>query len=500
MATVSIRALTDLWNDGGTTYNAIKMNVTNSASAAGSKLLNLQVGGTEKFTVDKNGNVVAAGSITGTGASLPSANDGGALGASGTAWSDLFLASGGVINWNAGDVTLTHSANALAFGGASGGYSFDAAVKPSADDAAALGTATVSWADLFLASGGVINFANGDVTITHSANALAIAGASSGYSFDAVVKPSANDGAALGSGTVAWADLFLASGAVVNFNNGDVTLTHSADALAFAGAASGYSFDAAVSISNAAAGALLNVTSTDAGATAGPLINLLRNSASPAAADIVGGVSLTGKDSGGNTETYVRLQGVIDDPTNASEDGRLSIGTIVAGTLADRVHVGAGIYTEGVTGGDKGAGSLNVDSFYIGNSQIAAPADQTAMEAAASTTAPVTPAVQHNHPGHPKCWAWVSQSGGTPTLSTSYNITSITDTATGRLTITIGTDFSSANWAPLFSPVDGSRDDLFGVVFSKAAGSVVLACYDTDDGTALDPSTGWSFVGFGDHA
>jgi hypothetical protein len=48
-----------------------------------------------------------------TPAVLASANDSGALGASGTAFSDLFLASGGVINWNAGNVTLTHSAGIL---------------------------------------------------------------------------------------------------------------------------------------------------------------------------------------------------------------------------------------------------------------------------------------------------------------------------------------------------------------------------------------------------
>ncbi len=44
---------------------------------------------------------------------LATANDSGAIGASGTAFSDLFLASGGVINWNAGNATLTHSAGLL---------------------------------------------------------------------------------------------------------------------------------------------------------------------------------------------------------------------------------------------------------------------------------------------------------------------------------------------------------------------------------------------------
>lgn len=37
---------------------------------------------------------------------------------------NLNLDSGAVINWNAGDVTLTHSANTLTFSGASTGYDF----------------------------------------------------------------------------------------------------------------------------------------------------------------------------------------------------------------------------------------------------------------------------------------------------------------------------------------------------------------------------------------
>ena len=47
---------------------------------------------------------------------LATADDSGALGASGTAFADLFLASGGVINWNAGNATLTHAAGSLTVG------------------------------------------------------------------------------------------------------------------------------------------------------------------------------------------------------------------------------------------------------------------------------------------------------------------------------------------------------------------------------------------------
>ncbi len=67
------------------------------------------------------------------------------------------------------------------------------------------------------------------------------------------ITPTSSDGSALGSGSLMFSDLFLASGGVINFNNGDVTATHSANALAFAGASSGYTFDAAVTVTGALA-------------------------------------------------------------------------------------------------------------------------------------------------------------------------------------------------------------------------------------------------------
>lgn len=65
------------------------------------------------------------GPLTVNGALLPAADDGGALGSTTKEWSDLFLASGGVVNWANGDVTITHSSNALSFAGAANGYTFD---------------------------------------------------------------------------------------------------------------------------------------------------------------------------------------------------------------------------------------------------------------------------------------------------------------------------------------------------------------------------------------
>lgn len=57
MANVGIYQLTDTWNNGATTFNGIKLDVTDTASAADSKLLDLQVGGASKFSVKANSDI-----------------------------------------------------------------------------------------------------------------------------------------------------------------------------------------------------------------------------------------------------------------------------------------------------------------------------------------------------------------------------------------------------------------------------------------------------------
>lgn len=55
-------------------------------------------------------------------------------------------------------------------------FRFYSAIEPSSHDGAALGTTSRSWSDVFVASGGVINFSNGDYTITHSTGTLSFSG------------------------------------------------------------------------------------------------------------------------------------------------------------------------------------------------------------------------------------------------------------------------------------------------------------------------------------
>ena len=57
MATANIYDLADTWNDVGTTFTAIKMDVTNTASASGSLLMDLQVGSSSRFAITKDGDL-----------------------------------------------------------------------------------------------------------------------------------------------------------------------------------------------------------------------------------------------------------------------------------------------------------------------------------------------------------------------------------------------------------------------------------------------------------
>jgi len=56
---------TDTWTSAGTTYNGIKLNVTNTASSATSRLLDLQIEGVSKFQVNKlhNGTVFSQAGV-----------------------------------------------------------------------------------------------------------------------------------------------------------------------------------------------------------------------------------------------------------------------------------------------------------------------------------------------------------------------------------------------------------------------------------------------------
>jgi hypothetical protein len=117
------------------------------------------------------------------------------------------------------------------------------------------------------------------------------------------------------------------------------------------------------------------------------------------------------------------------------------------------------------------------------------------METATDTTRAVVPGRQQFHPGHPKFWALIDFPAGVATLTSSYNVTSISDDGTGLVTLTIATDFSSANWCCLATAKSAATTRIVYVT-AMAAGTVSLRI-DGLAGTAVDPEAIY-VAGFGD--
>lgn len=121
-------------------------------------------------------------------------------------------------------------------------------------------------------------------------------------------------------------------------------------------------------------------------------------------------------------------------------------------------------------------------------------ADQAAMEASTGGRV-VTADVQHFHTSAAKFWVYSIVSAGVPQLTKSYNVTSLTDTGTGQMTVVIANDYSDAFW-PGNVTLEDAVSNRFGQGSTKAAGSWLVLSKDAGGSTA-DP-TAWNVVGFGD--
>jgi hypothetical protein len=89
-----VLAGTQTWNDAGTTFRGIDLNLTNTTSAAASKMLDLRVAGTTKFNTDVDGDVAAAGVVTAKSATATTAGGAQAIGLGTTAALGIYYGSG----------------------------------------------------------------------------------------------------------------------------------------------------------------------------------------------------------------------------------------------------------------------------------------------------------------------------------------------------------------------------------------------------------------------
>lgn len=99
----------------------------------------------------------------------------------------------------------------------------------------------------------------------------------------------------------------------------------------------------------------VTIASTDAGAGGAPILTLFRDSASPAAADVLGQLAFTGRDSGGNVQDYIYIYGRLDDATAGSEDASIIYTTFINGVL-----------TAVATAGATGWNSMNIGATTAG--------------------------------------------------------------------------------------------------------------------------------------
>ena len=83
----------------------------------------------------------------------------------------------------------------------------------------------------------------------------------------------------------------------------------------------------------------LTLLSTDADANVGPNLNLFRNSGSPADDDVLGLIIYNGRNDNSQDVIYARQISYIKDASDGEEDGQLTLQTMVAGTIRDRLNI-----------------------------------------------------------------------------------------------------------------------------------------------------------------
>ena len=253
--------------DFSASSNATKLSFLTGASEAAAEKMSLSSAG----VLTTSSNIVSGGAITGsglltTGGNIVIPDDGNIGSASDT--NAIAISSAGVVtistNTDATNSTsgalIAHSAGiaddlyvgdglfvagAITGSGAVQGTNITAttAFLPDASDGAALGSASLEFSDLFLADGAVINFgADQDINITHVADtglttngtftatgAITSSSTMQGTTITATTAfvPDASDGAALGTSSLEFSDLFLADGGEVKFGaDQDVLLRH----------------------------------------------------------------------------------------------------------------------------------------------------------------------------------------------------------------------------------------------------------------------------------
>lgn len=261
---------------------------------------------------------------------------------------------------------------------------------PATNDGVPLGKSGNAFADLWLASGGLIEFSGGTTnTFTCAAgdctiegNGLYRAGGTDVAVADGGTGASSlNDLITLGTHTTGSYVQQVADGTgidgTVNTEAGTYTptldLTEISSMTWGAGAFTSETYSGAGAIDmtwNYATSNTAILTQTDAGA-AGPILDIFADSASPAASDAIAQQLFTGRDSAANKQTYAQQTVTITDATSTSEDATMKFGVVTAGTVADEVVLDGASFSPNTSDGNAlGTGSLMWSDLFLASGGV----------------------------------------------------------------------------------------------------------------------------------
>lgn len=202
-----------------------------------------------------------------------------------------------------------------------------------------------------------------------------------------------------------------------------------------------------------------------------PLILDVATDGTPAAG-IGTGIEFRAESADETNSPWGRLNFVATDVSSGSEDTYLSVQQRVAGASLAEMYAfkNTGGYAYTFTGAPSAARTVTLPDSDI-TLAIASAASQAEMETATATDKAVTPGTMKYGIGSAKAWVTYDQTG--PTVSASYNVSSVDDDATGDFGVNFTTSFSAATYAVASTALGSSADAAyFLTVSSKAVGAV----------------------------
>lgn len=228
---ITVRTGTNTWANRTLTGTADKITVSNTSGIAGNMVVNLA------SPLDLSA-VTVMSNVT------PTTNGAYNIGAVASQWGSGYITTlyTGVVNFLNGvstgaSITYDNGTDTLSFAGATGGYYFSHNVIPTVSSTYTLGSISSPWGALNLGSTGYIDFGGTNTVSVSAVGPTDLYLEAQIINVDTLsILPATHNTTRLGFTTSAFADLFLGSGGIIDWDSSDARIIHSADKLSISGA------------------------------------------------------------------------------------------------------------------------------------------------------------------------------------------------------------------------------------------------------------------------